>query len=490
MDEKAEFSLKGRLSTLKIVVMVVAAAAPAGAIIGITPLSFALGSGASTPAVFIAAGLVLICFSVGYAAMSRRVSGAGGFYTYVARGIGRPPAVGAALVAVIAYNAMVLLLVAGLGYYGAMVLQVLAGVTVPWWILAAAGIAIVGFLGYRQIDVAGSVLAVLLVVEVGVLVALDIAIIAHKGLDAFPTAAIDPRLMFSTGSIGLGLMFAFQSFVGFESAAIYAEETKDPDRSVGRAIYFSVVAIAVFYALTTWVTVGALGVGQTQSAAQKQLGALYFGLSDQYASALLTKLMYITLITSLFASLMALHNATSRYMFAVGRERTLLPARFGSVHAKHGSPARASLLQTSINLVVLAVFAAAGLDPYLNMATTMTGLGTLGVVLLQGAAAVAIVSYFWRHRQLTVRIAAGSIIGVLAFVTVAVLIVKNFQTLTGSTSQSVNVLPWLLVAAAVFGTAYGLWLRKARPRTYAGIGEFDHPEAHHAELQTAVPAGE
>src|SRR5689334_15177215 len=91
--------LNGALTTPKIIVMVVAAAAPISCIAGIIPLSFALGSGAATPAAYLIAGVVLLLFSVGYAAMARRMSSAGGFYQYIARGLGKPPAVAASFVA-------------------------------------------------------------------------------------------------------------------------------------------------------------------------------------------------------------------------------------------------------------------------------------------------------------------------------------------------------------------------------------------------------
>ncbi|HWF56250.1 MAG TPA: hypothetical protein VG223_16545, partial [Solirubrobacteraceae bacterium] len=102
----ASGALFGELTTPRIVFLVVAAAAPMAAMVGTVPLAFAIGDGAATPAIFVFAGLVLLCFSVGYAAMSRRVVNTGAFYTYIARGLGKPPAVGGALVAVIAYNAM------------------------------------------------------------------------------------------------------------------------------------------------------------------------------------------------------------------------------------------------------------------------------------------------------------------------------------------------------------------------------------------------
>jgi hypothetical protein len=57
--------LRGTLTTPKIVLLVVAAAAPLACVVGTVPLAFALGDGAGLPAVFVFAGVVLLCFSAG-----------------------------------------------------------------------------------------------------------------------------------------------------------------------------------------------------------------------------------------------------------------------------------------------------------------------------------------------------------------------------------------------------------------------------------------
>jgi len=476
MDAQTHRQLSGSLTTFKIVVMVMAAVAPMGAIVGVVPLAIAIGSGASTPAVFVIAGLSLLCFALGYAAMSKRFSAKGGFYTDVARGLGRPPAMAAAALAVISYNAMTLLLIAGVGYFGNLVLFLLTDITISWWIIAGVAIVVVGFLGIREIDIAGTVLLVLLGVEMAVLVSLDIAIVLDKGLDAFPTAAMDPTNVLSTGSIGLGLMFAFTTFLGFESAAIYAEEATNASRSVSRAAFIAVFVITTFYVLTTWITIGALGVDQAQASAGQQLGTLYFGLSDHFLASGLTKVMQVTMVTSLFASMLAMHNAASRYMYAVGRERALLPGWIGSL-SSFGTPARASGVQTAINALVVSIFAIGKLDPYRNMGTIMTGIGTLGLILLQAMAATSIIRYFWRRGERPVAVLIGTTIGLAAFVTAAVLILKNFETLAGSSSSLVSSLPWLLLASALASTFWALRLRAAEPAAYARIGSLGESDS-------------
>ena len=58
------------------------------------------------PIAFIIVALLLALFAVGYVAMSRHVTNAGAFYTYVTHGLGKPVGVAAAWVALLAYSAL------------------------------------------------------------------------------------------------------------------------------------------------------------------------------------------------------------------------------------------------------------------------------------------------------------------------------------------------------------------------------------------------
>jgi amino acid transporter len=86
----ARSGLRSTLTAPMIVFIVVAAAAPLASMVGNLPVAIAFGNGAGVPAVFLLITLVLLCFAVGYACMSRRVVNTGAFYTYVGLGLGRP----------------------------------------------------------------------------------------------------------------------------------------------------------------------------------------------------------------------------------------------------------------------------------------------------------------------------------------------------------------------------------------------------------------
>src|SRR2546429_2215531 len=93
-----------RLGPLPIAFFVLSAAAPLTVAAGVIPVGYATTGITGIPVAFIAAGIVLAVFAVGFTAMSRHISNAGAFYAYVARGLGRPLGVAAGWMSLLAYN--------------------------------------------------------------------------------------------------------------------------------------------------------------------------------------------------------------------------------------------------------------------------------------------------------------------------------------------------------------------------------------------------
>ena len=77
----------GRIGVLGIAFFVIAAVGPMAAIVGASGLVFA-ANGPAAPSTYVIAALLFAVFSVGYVAMSRHVTNAGGFVAYVAKGLG------------------------------------------------------------------------------------------------------------------------------------------------------------------------------------------------------------------------------------------------------------------------------------------------------------------------------------------------------------------------------------------------------------------
>ena len=474
-DPAAHSPDRGTLTTSSIVFVVIAAAAPLASMVGNVPIALLYGNGAGLPVAFVIAAAVLLCFTVGYAAMSRSIVNTGAFYTYIARGLGKAAGLGAAYVAVLSYTALTIGLAGSFGYF----VEQASDSAIAWEIPSAIAIGVVATLGYRSADLSAKVLGFLMVAEFVILAAFDIAVVADKGFHALPSASLRPDVV-TGGSLGIALMFAFTSFVGFESAALYGEETKNPQRSVPRATYISVTAIGVFYFFTSWVIVGSIGatrVTQVAVDAKKagNIGTLVLDQAKIYLGDTGSSIMGLFLITSVLASMLAVHNASSRYLFVLGRER-VLPRRLSRHHETHLSPYVASVTVTVVTTVVVTAFAAAGLDPLLNLATSMVGLSTLGVVLLQAGAGVSVIAYFRRTRDPDLlRTLLAPAVGAIGLITALTLAVAHYGKLTDSHSPAVTRLPVLLAVVAAAGVLVARRLRVTRPDVYA-------------ELATAQPA--
>src|SRR3954453_20841719 len=95
----------GVIGTGGLMFMVVAAAAPLTVMAGVAPLAILFG-GIGAPAAYVGVGVLLCLFAVGFTPMTPYIRNAGAFYSYIARGLGRPAGLGAALLALFSYNAL------------------------------------------------------------------------------------------------------------------------------------------------------------------------------------------------------------------------------------------------------------------------------------------------------------------------------------------------------------------------------------------------
>ena len=469
-DTRTAPQLRASLGTAQIIFMVLATAAPMAAVLGVLPVAFGLGSGAGLPLIILAAGVVLWFFSIGYTAMSRRIVNAGAFYTYVVRGVGPIPGLGAAFLAIISYVAFVCGAVGYFGYFAQSAAQDLLGLHLAWGWYSIAALFMIAILGYRQIDFSSRVLAVLLTVEFGILTALAASIVWSKGVSAFPHQSMSFHQA-TSGHPGIALMFAFTCFIGFESAALYSEEARDPRRSVARATYGSLAIIVLFYVLMSWVTVGAIGTRSISRVANESGGSMYFGLSDHYLAHWVTNCMEVFLATSIFATCLALHNVSSRYVFSLGRQ-ACLPRVLGVAHPRHQSPHVASTTVSGVTTLIVVVCLASGAGSLIGLGTVGIGLGTVGIIALQAVTSVAVTAYLRREHRLlgawTTTIAP--LLGSGGLWLAVYLAIQKFDLLSGGSNRWINAgAPAVLAAALLGGLVFGAWLRSARPTVYADL---------------------
>jgi len=461
------------LGVAAITFFVVSAAAPLTAVAGGYPIAMLLGNGAGVPAAVVLVTLILLVFSVGYTAMARHISNAGSFYAFTARGLGGVAGGAAAYIALLAYNTMQIGLYGLFGAVTAGTLEGMFGIAAPWWVWSLIALILVGFLGYRQIDLSAKVLAVLVSLEYIAVLILDAAIIGKGGAAGIEFSSFTPGAFF-TGSATIGVLLCFAAFMGFEATTIYSEEARDPKRTVPRATYLAVLIIGIFYAISTWCMVIAVGADKVLDT----IGGLgdpttyIFTLSDQYAGGWLTWIMSLLLISSVFAALLAFHNAAARYFFVLGREG-LLPAKLGQTHDAHQSPHTGSVLQTVLAIVVMAIFVITQQDPIFALFTWLTNTATLSVITLMALVSFAVVAFFRQQPTLepsAFKTKLAPLVAGIVLAIIAVLVVVHFDLLTGAARWLAIGLPILVPVAAALGAAAANRLKQSKPARFARLG--------------------
>lgn len=475
------------LGVWDLVFFIVAASAPLTAVAGGQAATYLVTGNRGVPFLFIPLGIMLGLFAIGYAAMSRHVTNAGAFYAYVAHGLGKVQAVGAAFVALIAYNSMQIGIYGLFGVATGAFMSGQLGINLAWWVWCLIGAAVIALLGVLQIDLNARVLAVILCIEVLIVVLFDFAILADPGPQGLTLVGFNPTVSFGAAA-GAALTFSVASFVGFESAAIYSEECRDPRRTVARATFIAVGLIAVFYAISSWLLGVAAGPA-TMVDPQKMVEAGYatggapdpttvlFIAGAERLGAIWGSAASLLFATSLFAALLSFHNAVARYAFSLGREG-VLPRAFGHVDARTGSPTVASASQTVLAITIVGIFALVGADPVLSLFTWLTNLGALGVLLLMATTSVAVVAYFRKSPDHGVSQWASTVapaIAALLLLGVLVLGVLNFNVLiTGAIDAPTNimsiVLPAILFGGGIAGLVVGALLKRRRPEIYERVG--------------------
>ncbi|AHC25896.1 MULTISPECIES: APC family permease [Mycobacteriaceae] len=455
--------LRGKLGVASIVFMVVAAAAPLGVVGGVFPLGIANGNGAGFPATFLVSTVILLLFAVGFTALTPFVDDAGAFFSYIRHSLGFSVGIGFGFVALVSYVALEAGVYGLLGPAGVGVITLFGGAEIPWWAVAAVAFAVTTYLGYRNIELSSRVLGVLLTAEIAVIGVLDLVIVLRGGGDdGLSTGAVNPATVFS-GSLGIGLLFAMLSYIGFEATAVFRDEARDPQRTIPRATYAALILIGTFYAVSSWALISAWGDDRAVAQATDSGGTFLADIAQTYIRTAGNDIITVLYFTSLFACILAFHNVASRYVFALSQHR-VLPDALGVAHSVHGSPHKASLWISGVVAVGIAAAVVFGLDPVTQFYTWFAATTTVGFVVLLIATSVAVLVFFARDRrgysQWRVRIAPAS--GLVGLGLTLALILTNLEGLATS-----NALGWGIVGLLIVSFVVGVVIA----RRVAGAAE-------------------
>ncbi|CAA9326734.1 MAG: Uncharacterized amino acid permease, GabP family [uncultured Nocardioidaceae bacterium] len=412
----------GAIGLGAVLFMAVANAAPITAMTGNVPIAVGYGNGTGAPAGYLVATIVLTLFTVGYVAMARHITTAGAFYGFITHGLGQVWGMASGVLATMAYVVFEGSLIGIFSFFSHDALDRWLGIDVNWLLIALVGIIAIGLFGYFDINIAAAFLATALIAEVLLLGALAFSVLfSGGGDDGLVWEAINPVNAFTSltegggvGAVGLdgaaivpgaaaiGLFFAFWSWVGYETTAVYGEESRNPRHIVPRATLMAVMGLGIFYTFVSWMMIAGNGEQQAIEKANADPLGLWIDLAeDKLGGAFIGDIYLFLIVIGSFACGLAFHNAASRYLYAIGRELPATKNTLGRTHETHHTPHVASMVQSVITLLFTLGFyflVTDGSDSSIGGYTYQYGLlailGTMAILIVQTITSVAVIWYF------------------------------------------------------------------------------------------------
>jgi amino acid transporter len=328
--------------------------APGAAIAASIPAGVAFAGGSLPLSVVFALVACLLCaWCIGL--LAREMPAAGSLATYAARGI--HPAAGF----LVAWGYVLVgwlippLVLLQLGFTTAATLNsefhgYPATLWWPWAILGALIVLAAGYYGIRTSARLGTILGLS---EIAVFLVLAVFLVVHAGShntwSVFGTGYTPSGFHGITGVIG-GSVFTLLAFGGFEGAAPLAEETRDPRRTIQRAVLLATLLIGALYVFTTYAVDVAFGpkgfsgfTTGTGSASWEGLARSLYGIFWFF--------VFLAIVNSTIANANAGVNVSSRTTYAMGRIGAF-PRFLALVSTRHRSPVTSILVAFVITIAV------------------------------------------------------------------------------------------------------------------------------------------
>ncbi len=329
------------------------------------------------PAAYLAALVAMFFTAMSYGRMASAFPVAGSAYSYVRKAISPKLGFIAGWAVLLDY----LFLPMAIWLIGAAYLNS-AFPAVPQWVWVLAFIGVTSAINIVGLKLANGINALLMLVQALVLIAFVVLCIHYIGGDASkPLWTIAP---FFNGQMQMplimsGAAIACYSFLGFDAVSTLTEETRDPRRTIPRAIMLiTLIGGLIFVGVSYFVQIAhpSFEFANVDSAA--------YEIARNIGGDLFVSIFLIGLIVGQFASGLSAQASGSRLLFAMGRDGVLPKSFFGTLHARFGTPVNSILLCAAVALLALK------LD-----VTTSTSFINFGAFLAFSLVNLSVIFHYW-----------------------------------------------------------------------------------------------
>jgi amino acid transporter len=249
-----------------------------------------------------------------------------------------------------------------LGELGVPGMEDLAGNKWATLVLGVASIALMTWVSYRGIQISAKVQDVLILFQYGALIlfagALLVPVVngtAPAGGFSFSLGQLNPFAIDSNQALFAAVVIGVFLFWGWESTLSINEETKDPDKTPGRAAIISTLTILATYLTVTLAVVSFGGAGGglldfSEAAVAEGSADDVFTPPAAAIGLWLAIVIQLAIVISALSSTQTTILPTTRGFLAMGVYRAL-PRRFAEVHPRYLSPSFATVVMGTAAII-------------------------------------------------------------------------------------------------------------------------------------------
>jgi amino acid transporter len=425
-------------------------------------------AGGSTPLAFLLGGIACLALAFVVIGFTRRMASAGYAYTYTSRSLGKDAGFLAGWLYFFGFICFVPMTMSGVGFLAADLL----GLSPKLWILFFfIGIALYLVLSTIRIKVTTRVQLLVGIVTVAIILIVDLVTTAKGGSHGQALSAFSFGHTLKGGFSGVfyGIIFGVTSYIGFETAADFGEETANPRRYIPVAIIAATAFVIIFYLWTTYsITIG-FGVSNGAKFGSDPVALKTTAIT--FVGSWLGTLVEIGGMCAAFIVCVACATAAARTLFAMGREN-VLPAAFGRTHPRFRTPVNATLAVTAMAIVMALVMGYPLSDPTFGQPFSnyyfWATVGTLLIIVVYIMVCIGGIAFFRRTRETrkwnpvwhVVIPAIGAVVFGAAW----------YGSVHPTPPGILKWTPFVAAAWLVIGLGVLAWLRVRRPASVAMIG--------------------
>jgi amino acid transporter len=305
-------------------------------------------AGVAAPLTILAATVAVGLLAFTVAEFTRAEPSAGSFITYVETALGARAGVATALLVTAGYTVAITAVFTMSGGLVAMTLSHYTAWHPPWGPVSLVLTAAAIWLTARGVKLSTTAVGGAVVVQVAIMVVVCIIVLVDQRADLSGVPFSWTHLTGGLAGLSAGFPLALFMFIGWENGPALAEESRDPRRTIPRALYISVAiaaALLVFfaYATITGFRYDVSSIGRSS--------VPFLTVADHYLGGA-SVLAWIAGILSVLATLVAGADSQARMLFDGGRSR-LLPAKLGQLRSRSGTPVNALLFMTVAGLGII-----------------------------------------------------------------------------------------------------------------------------------------